>query len=422
MERLRFIEVENILYTKHANIKKNGLEHIRKILEKMGDPQKKIGRVIHITGTNGKGSVAYLLSGFLNSLGFKVGLFTSPHIRSLTERIKINGVDIDEESFVRLYDYVTSFDDNLSFFEIMTLVMIKYFQERCVDFSVVEVGIGGLYDTTNVVDGELCYITSVDYDHMDMLGLTLDEIAFQKGGIIKEGSVCIAGDVPQKQIEIIKDISAKKNATFIKAQDIFHIEGLDEKFNMIIINKKDGAKFKMPLVGLKQTLNLSMVIEGLSMLGFNVDYDLIERSLSSVKLEGRFQIIEKDLNVGRRIFILDGAHNLGAIRGFIENIRFFGFDAKKPSLVFSMLSTKDYKNSIRHLSETGIFKRVVVTSLNNPKKLSPYLIADHFSGEDVTVIDDLKNAIYYALKDNEVVCVLGSFYLVSDAIKVLEEL
>lgn len=418
----RFKEIERILYTKHSTIKKNGLHYIKAILEKMGEPQKKIGRVIHITGTNGKGSVAYLLAGFLSKLGFKVGLFTSPHIRSLTERIQVNGVNISEDDFVRLYDYVVSFDDNLSFFEIMTLIMVKYFQEKKIDFSVVEVGIGGAYDTTNVVDGELCFITSIDYDHMDLLGSTLNDIAYQKAGIIKKGSICVCGDIGDEQLGIIKEVALKNNAKFIKAQDLFEIKGLDERWNMIVVNKKDGVSFKMLPVGIKQTLNLSMVIEGLSVLGFRTDYKLITELFSSFGCEGRFQIIEKTIDGVRKIFIVDGAHNPSAIRGFLENMRFFGFDKYRPSLVFSMLSTKDYKSSINLISQSGIFNNVVVTSIDNPKRVSPYLLADHFYGVDVTVVDELKPAISYALKVCDVICVVGSFYLVSDVLKVVGEL
>lgn len=419
----RFNEIEEVLYTKHSLIKKNGLKHILEILEKMGNPHKKIGKVIHITGTNGKGSVAYLSSSFLSNLGFKVGLFISPHIRSLTERIQINGFNITEADFVRLYDYVVSFDNNLSFFEIMTLIMIKYFEENNLDFSVIEVGIGGLYDTTNVVDANLCFITSIDYDHIDMLGPTLNDIAFQKAGIIKEGSVCVCGDIDNEQLNIIKSVALKKDARFIKVENIFDIEGLDDKWGMVLVNRRDGHKFRMLSVGIKQTINLSMVIEGLSALGFKIDYNLIEKTLNNFNCEGRFQIIDKFINKGKKVFILDGAHNPSAIKGFIENIKFFGFDKQKPSLVFSMLSTKDYKTSIRHLSESDVFPRIVVTSINNSKRLSPYLIADHFPNKhDITVIDDLKNAIYYASNTSELVCVVGSFYLISDAIKILEGL
>ncbi|MCX7905730.1 MAG: Mur ligase family protein [Elusimicrobiales bacterium] len=422
---LRFKEIEKILYTKHSQIKKNGITHILEILNKMGNPHKKIGKVIHITGTNGKGSVSYLTASFLSSLGYKVGLYTSPHINSLTERIKINLQDISYSEFVRLYEYVVSFDSNLSFFEIVTLIMIKYFEENNLDFSVVEVGIGGLYDTTNVLDGELCFITSIDYDHMDMLGPTLNDIAFQKAGIIKNNSMCVVGDIANEQLEVIKKVALSKKAIVLKVENLFEIIGLNEKWQMVIKDKMTSEIFSMPIVGIKQTLNLSMVILGLSKIGLEINNNLIKLALSKLRFDGRFQIIETRLKNKVKLFIVDGAHNPAAIKSFLENIVFFGFDKKNPSLVFSMLSTKDYITSIKNISDKDIFKNIIITSINNPKKLSPFIIAETFSkfssNTDITVIDELKHAINYATNFSDVVCILGSFYLVSDALKVLRE-
>lgn len=420
----RFWEIERELYTKHSTIKKNGIEHVLKILEKMGNPQKKIGRVIHITGTNGKGSVAYLSAAFLKELGYRVGLYTSPHVNSLTERIKVNFKDIPSEDFVRLYDYVLSFDKNLSFFEIMTLIMIKYFEENRVDFSVIEVGIGGLYDTTNVVDGILCFITSIDYDHMDMLGPTLNDIAFQKAGIIKEKSLCVVGDIGLEQMNIIKDVADKKNASILKTEDLFDIIGMDDTI-MIIRDKKTSEIFRSSVVGIKQTSNISMVLTGLrSVLGIDIDSDIIKKVISNIKIDGRFQIVKKKIDNKIKTFILDGAHNPGAISVFLDNIKFFGFDKEKPHLIFSMLSTKDYITSIKKIAESYIFNSVTVTSIDNPKKLSPFLIAEtisKFSKEiDITVVEDIKVAILNSIKNN-CICIVGSFYLVSDALKILKE-
>lgn len=419
----RFLEIEKELYTKHSLIKKNGINHILKILQRMGNPQKKIGKVIHITGTNGKGSVAYLCAAFLNELGYKVGIYTSPHVNFLTERIRINFKDISVEDFVRLYDYVLSFDKNLSFFEIITLIMLKYFEENQLDFSIIEVGIGGLYDTTNVVDGVLCFITSIDYDHMDILGSTLNDIAIQKSGIIKENSICIVGDVGLEQLEIIKKVAAKKNAIVIEADNFFDIVGMDDT-RMIIKHRNSSKIFKSSIVGIKQTLNITMVLIGLKSLGIEIDDHIVEKALSNINIDGRFQIIKKIVNGEIKIFILDGAHNPGAIKVFLDNLVFFGFDEKKPHLIFSMLSTKDYNTSVKKIAESSIFKEITITSIENPKRLSPLLIADtlsKFSKDiDITIIEDIRFAILNSLK-NDFICVVGSFYLVSDALKILRE-
>ncbi len=419
----RFREVEEILYTKHSLVKKNGIQHIVNLLNKMGNPHKMIGRVIHITGTNGKGSVAYLSSMALLSCGKKVGVYTSPHVRSLTERIKINGKNISEEDFVRLYDYVVSFDKNLSFFEILTLIMINYFAEQKVDFSVIEVGIGGLYDTTNVVNGELCFITSIDYDHMDMLGPTLNDIAFQKAGIIKNNSVCIVGEVGDEQFDIIKKVGLERNATVLKAASFFNIEGLDNNFKMILKDTRNLKRFKMLPIGIKQPLNLSMVIKGLELIGVDINLERFYNMIENTNIDGRFQIIK--IAASNKTVILDGAHNVGAVEGLVENFHFFGLDKERWTLLFSILSTKDYKAIVKKLASSMLFDRIIITSVNSPKRLSPYLIADIFTeckaDLDISVVDDSKIAFELALKNSDRICITGSFYLVSEILTFLSE-
>ncbi len=418
----RFKEIEQILYTKHSLVKKNGLQHIFKILERIGNPHKRIGRVIHITGTNGKGSVAYLCSTALMSLNKKVGLYTSPHIRGLTERIKINGKNISEQDFVRLYDYVTSFDEHLSFFEIVTLIMLKYFEEQNVDFSVIEVGIGGLYDTTNVVDAELCFITSIDYDHMNMLGPTLNDIAFQKAGIIKKDSICVVGEMMEEQLEVVKKVASQRGGMIFKVENFFDIKGLDEDYRMVLEDKRNLKRFKMIPVGVKQPINLSMVIRGLEMIGLNIELEKFYRMIENTDIEGRFQIVRIS-DEADKIVVLDGAHNPGAIRVLIENMRFFGFDEKRWTLVFSIFSNKDYKTVIKNIADTSFFDRVIITMVDNPKKLSPYLIANMYmeykKDVDVSVVDSSKAAFEFALRVSDNVCVTGSFYLVSEIIELM---
>lgn len=420
----RFKEIEQILYIKHSQIKKNGLEKILNILEKMGNPHKRIGRVIHITGTNGKGSVAYISSFILKEMGYKVGLFTSPHITGLTERIKINGIDISKEDFVRLYEYVVSFDENLSFFETITLIMLKYFEENNLDFSVIEVGIGGLYDTTNVVNGELCFITSIGYDHIDILGPSLQDIAFQKAGIIKENSICVVGDINGKPFDVIRDFANRVGGKLIKVENMYDIIGVNDNDRMILKDKKNGYLFEFGTIGIHQSMNLSMVITGLSSIGISVSSDMFSR-FKDLKIYGRFQIVKKIVDNSLKKIILDGAHNPDALKFFLENVKFFGFTSKNALLIFSMLSTKDYNTSVNVICESNLFKDIFVVPIDNPKRLDPIYIANIFSKDDsidITVFDSLEMAINLALKRYDNIYITGSFYLVSDALRILEAL
>lgn len=420
----RYKEIENILYSRHSQIKKNGIEHIKKILSKLGEPQKKMGKIIHITGTNGKGSVAYISESILRNIGFKTALYTSPHIDDLTERIQINRTPISKEDFIKLFDHVYSLSKDLSFFEMMTVIAFLYFENK-VDYSVIEVGIGGLYDTTNVFDNtSLCFITSISLDHTELLGKTKSEIAFQKSGIIKKGSVCVT---PRFE-EGIKDIVYKKcvenNAYHLECDNFFEIKNFDRINGLMnILNKETGDEFNMSILGLKQPLNLSMVVKGLEKIGIRPDKKTLQKALSDIKINCRFQTLVKNINGKEKFLVLDGAHNPEAFSVLIDNLRFF--DIKDPVLVFSILSTKNYAEVIKKICDCGLFKRVIICEINNTKKLSATFIADEFSKYssdiELTVISDYDIALKYASNLSDNICVCGSFYLVSDVIKIIKE-
>ncbi len=421
----KFKEIEKKLYTRHSQVKKNGLEHVKKILDKLQNPQQRMGRIIHITGTNGKGSVAYITEAILRACGYKTALYTSPHISGLQERIRINSIPIPEKEFIELYEKVISVDESLSFFEIMTLIAFLYFRDR-VDYSVIEVGIGGLYDTTNVFEKkDLCFITSVGFDHMDMLGSTLSDIAFQKAGIIKENCICIIPELGYEAKKVIEEECRKKNAKLIEVKDFFEIVEFDKSQNLMIVKNLESMDlYPLKLVGVRQTLNLSMVLKGLEEIGIKPENKVLTSALSSIEINCRFEIIKKRVSDNDIYFILDGAHNPQAFDVFIENIKYFRID--EPSLIFSILSTKDYNAIIKRIVEIKIFKKIIITEIDNQKKLNPYFIADMFYSYskdiDLTVVSDLDVAIKTAISYSRNICVAGSFYLVSEAKKIIKTL
>ena len=421
----KYKKIEELLYTKHSQIKKNGLENFKKILNDFSNPHKKMGKIIHITGTNGKGSVAYITMLLLKSLGYRVALYTSPHINSLTERIQINGSYISEKDFVDIFESIYDKIEGLNFFEIMTLVSFLYFQNK-VDYSVIEVGIGGMYDTTNVFDDTmLCFITSISYDHMDILGPTLKDIAIQKTGIIKNGSLCIFPSTIGDDVkEIIVEKCMNVNAKYMEISDYFYIDRFDIDDIKVWLKSNDGKYFfSTNLFGVKQAINFSMVVKAFEKLNFNITNEILKKSFEKISINCRFEIIKKENNLSSKLFILDGAHNVEAISVFIENLRFFRIE--DPVLVFSILSTKKYDDVISIIVNSGVFKKIVVTDIKNPKKENIYRIADIISSKskniDVTVIEDLESALRYASKLSNNICVCGSFYLASDALKVIKE-
>lgn len=416
----KYLEIENLLYTKHSQTKKHEMEYVKNILDKFSNPHKKIGKIIHITGTNGKGSIAYIANSILIQKGFKVGMFTSPHINNLRERIQINGVYITEEEFVNIFDEIYNQSENLSFFEILTIMAFIYFERNKVDWSVIEVGIGGLNDITNVVENtSLCFITSVDMDHMDILGNTKIDIAKQKAGIIKKNSVCVIPPLDSEIFDIIDNKCKSEKAELLNIKPFFKIIGFDKNNGfMYIQNTLTDKIFKTNLIGIKQPQNISMVIHGFKKIGIEIDDDTLSKSLLKININCRFEIINKN----KKSFIFDGAHNKEAFNIFIENIVFFKIE--KPILIFSLLSNKDIKSIVDIIKNSNVFKKIIITEINNSKKLSPFYIADMLSGSkdiDITVINDIKTAIKQAMKFSDNICVAGSFYLVSDAIEILRK-
>jgi len=415
-----FDEIEKLLYTKHSQIKKNGISHIKKLLSKFNNPHKKMGHIIHITGTNGKGTVAYITSSILRNMGFNTALYISPHINSLTERIQINGKPITKEDFVYLFKKIEAYSHDLSFFEIMTLIAFLYFHDR-VDYSVIEVGIGGLYDTTNVFDETtLCFITSIGMDHTDMLGHKLKDIALQKAGIIKKNSVCVTGKHSSEIRRVIEEKCIGLNSRLIEVDDFFEIKkyNLDDN-TMVVVNKNSGREFKMGILGIKQTFNLSLVLKGLNEIGVIADDDLLKKALININIDCRFQTIIKYIKDRKKTFILDGAHNPEAISVFMDNLKFFNIN--NPVLIFSILSTKDYSEVIKIINNRNVFKRIIVCEIKNFKKLNPYLIADEFLKHkfdiDVSIIPDIDIALKKSTDISDNICVAGSFYLASDALR-----
>ncbi|MEF3280976.1 MAG: hypothetical protein K6357_08450 [Elusimicrobiota bacterium] len=421
---VRFAEIENLLYTKHSQIKKSGFGNIVEVLEKLENPHKRIGEVIHITGTNGKGSVAYITESILRNLGYRTALYVSPHINSLTERIQLNGKNITKVEFIKIFEDVYAISRDLSFFEIMTLIAFRYFADK-VDYAVIEVGIGGIYDTTNVIENSrLCFITSIDLDHTEMLGKEKIEIARQKSGIIKKNSVCVVGDIDDDSKKAIQEKCSIENAKMVVSRDRFKIIDFDIKNRLMTIESdEDGIKCDINIMGIKQTANLSMVLDGLKEIGVKVDKAVLKTAVSNISINCRFDIIEKYINGVKKRFILDGAHNPQAISIFIENVLFFKIT--DPVLIFSILSTKDYESVIKKIIDAGIFKNIFISDIDNYKRINPVFIANKISSLDpsidVSVNSDIEMALKAALDVSDNICVCGSFYLASDAIKIIKE-
>lgn len=299
-----------------------GLDRIRSVLERFNNPQDCV-RVIHVAGTNGKGSVCAMLESILREAGLKTGLYTSPHIWEYTERIRINGIEIPKEKFAQYVEQIFQAGIHLTEFEILTVVMFLYFRDEKVDVAVIETGLGGRLDATNVIKQNLCaIITQIDLDHTDRLGKTKDKIAFEKAGIIKNGCPVITS----MGFEPIKDKAEKENALFILVSPFVNQKYIDA----------------LALKGVHQVENLALVLECINLLFKEISDETILEGLKKVKHPCRFQIIKS------KKIIIDASHNPNGIEALRNNLDIF-YPNEKRRIVFGCLRTKDYERMMNIL-------------------------------------------------------------------------
>lgn len=304
-----------------------GLERMRQILELLENPQDKLN-CIHVAGTNGKGSVCAILSSILTCAGKKVGLYTSPHLFKYTERIQICGEPIDDEDFAKyVFDISELADKNaidLTEFEILTAVMFKYFADNNVEVVVLETGLGGRYDATNVIKRNLCsIITHVDFDHTERLGNTIDKIAYEKAGIIKPNCPCIVFEGKEVYYDVANEVGAP----------------------LIVIAPFKNSE-NLALKGVHQQENLSLALVSIETVFPEISQDVIDEGLRKVKHLGRFQYI-KDKNL-----IIDGAHNPNGIMALKQSLDMY-FPNQKRRFIFGCLKNKDYEKMVNTLLDAG---------------------------------------------------------------------
>lgn len=301
---------------------KLGLERIEDALEKLGNPQDKL-KCIHVAGTNGKGSVCAIIATILKKSGIKVGLYTSPHIFEYTERIKINNEDISKEDFAKYVEKVCALNCELTEFEVLTAVMFKYFADNDVDVVVLETGLGGRFDATNVIKSNLCaIITHIDLDHTERLGNTKSKIAFEKAGIIKPNSVVFTSE----GYEEIKDKADVENCLF-----------------SLVAPFEDTTN--LSLKGTCQQENLSLALASVRYLFPTISEQTIQEALGEVQHPCRFQLCREDL-------IIDASHNPNGAMALRESLDFY-YPNKKRCFVFGCLPNKDYKKMMEILFSKG---------------------------------------------------------------------
>ena len=403
-----------------------GLDRMEELLRRLGNPQDDL-KVIHVAGTNGKGSVSKYLEEGLSACGYKMGLYTSPYIETFNERIRYDGADISDEDLEYYGQKVVSAAeamvadglDSPTEFEVVTAIAFLYFAGRQADITILEVGLGGIGDSTNVVKSPLAsVITSISYDHMAQLGSSLAEIAVNKAGIIKTGCPVIA-NVPQR--DAAKIIARKAYAMGSRLYDISGIRAavsdetpFSQKVSMELY-EKSYSDVEISMVGRHQAENLKTALATLEILrksgAVKLDREALYEGLKRARQPGRFEVISAD-----PLVIIDGAHNEAGAQALQETMAQH-FAGKKILLVAGILADKEIDSIVKFL--TKITDHIIVTEPDNPRKLAAEKLAEHVAdfGTAAEVISDVEAAVHRAkeLADGyDVILFAGSLYLIGD--------
>lgn len=403
-----------------------GLGRIEELLNRLGNPHKKL-KVVHVGGTNGKGSTTAFISGILQAAGYRVGVFTSPHLHSYTERYTINNVTISEEAMARYIVFLKPYLDKMvedgyehpTEFEVCTALAFQYFYDQKVDYVVLEVGLGGAIDSTNVVVPLVSVITNVAMDHMDYLGHSIREIAEVKAGIIKLNGLAVTAVQDPEALEVISRTARERNARLIEVYKEAKWEITDssvwgQTFNLNTSNRT-YKNVRISLLGQHQIVNAVtaiVTVEALETLGVQIGQDAVENGMASVKWPARLEIMQRQPMV-----IIDGAHNVhGAksLRNALQEV--FSYD--KLILVFGMLGDKEREKVVAELAPLAA--KVVITRPNSPRAGQWDKVAEEVKKyvNDVRVIEDIHQAVDTAVKiaePGDLVCITGSLYMVAEA-------
>jgi dihydrofolate synthase/folylpolyglutamate synthase len=420
-----------LLYSKQRFGIIPGLERTKQLCKFAGNPQKKF-KSIHVAGTNGKGSTCAFLASILMESDYKTGLYTSPHLIDFNERIQIGGKLISDEEIVDIAEFLMPEAEriNATFFEITTVIAFKYFADNNVDIAVIETGMGGRFDSTNVIKPIMSIITSIGIDHTEYLGDTLEKIAYEKAGIIKYKVPVVMSRNEEKIFDELHLYAIKKQSNFIPAEFNFQskIFYYNDKKSMQVLSKSynDGKVyfFSTELIGKYQLNNIDTVLTAIYVLNWlNIlVIKNIEMGFYNVKtntnLKARFDIISEN-----PVMILDGAHNPQAFKNLFETLVDAGYDSKKFRLCFAAMKDKNYKEMLSIASQYT--KKICLIQLKTPRaeNIDNLEIAAKDAGfKSIIKYNSTKEFLESIPKLNEDLIIAGSFYLAGEVLEVKQKL
>ena len=410
---------------------KLGLENIKDLLARLGNPQKQY-RVIHVAGTNGKGSVTSMITNILHEAGYKVGMFISPYLENFTERIQVELREIPREDLAKTTQQVKEKVDEMvasgrnhpTEFEIVTAIGFLYFARQKIDIAVVEVGLGGRFDATNVVDEPLLsVITAIGFDHMDILGSTLGEIAFEKAGIIKQGRPVVSYPQLGEASSVIREAARERKSPYYEV-DGHQIDVKESSLDENVFDFRYGDELyrdlKLKLVGEHQLLNAATAltaIEVVKELGLTVSKEAVVQGLLKTRWPGRLEKIQDNPTI-----LIDGAHNAAGADALAHTVSTY-FANDDLTLVLGVLKDKEVDAIVNRLCPLA--HKVIITRPDSPRAMDPAELSEKVLvyNNNVTVEPDIIRAIHKGIDaagEQGVILICGSLYLVGAARKYIK--
>ncbi len=412
--------------------KKDGNKNVKALIEELNiDITGDRFKFIHVAGTNGKGSVCTMLSYILTESKVKTGLFTSPHLEKINERIKINNNDIEDDELAHCFNIVKKAIENIiekgylhpTYFETLFVLALYYFINNNTEIVVLETGIGGRLDATNVIEKPIVsIITHIGLDHVHILGDTLEKIAEEKGGIIKNNIPAVLSTEDKGVLNVINRICKKNNSRLYEVEPVKYSisERTDKTIDFSIYNKYysyDGLILNTSAE--YQIINLATVLTSLETIKniIQIDENSIKEGINKFYWPGRMELIDGWL-------MLDGAHNVSAMRMLVSNMN-KNFSSYKITLMFASMKDKDWEGMIKELSKCNNIDKVIVSKMNIPRCQEPLALVkcfEKYGFKDITIEEDYKKIAKAHNKDIEgVLCVAGSLYLVGEIKKIIKE-
>ena len=395
---------------------KPGLTRIQALLEALGNPQDKL-RFVHIAGTNGKGSCAAMTASILKAAGYKTGLYTSPYLYRFNERMQMNGRQIDDEVLAEIVTRVKpaaeAMEDHPTEFELMTAAALLWFAQESCDIVVLEVGLGGRFDATNIISApEAAVIMNIGLDHTAVLGDTVEQIAFEKAGIIKPGTDVVLFQQSESVTEVVRRRCEEEGARLHIADFKQIVSEFDSVFGQSFTYR--GQPYALPLLGAHQLKNAAVVLELVEVLrekGWKLEQTDVEHGLYAVSWPGRFELLSDE-----PLFVVDGGHNPQCAETVRDNLLHY-FPDKRRILLLGILRDKDYAGLTAILDEAAD-EYLCITPASH-RALPAAELAEHLAryGKPVTVCGSIRDGVTEALNrsdEDSVVCAVGSLYSVGE--------